>query len=1468
MDNTYAESQTLDPKALLAPISDKVGANQKVSRLIEELEHPNTDWNYVIGGVRNYLFDYLYELAPSASSVMPVIFHYLMKGTERGKLSAIRASETFFDRYLFVLRKIVGGDTSLGPVKDEFDRAAPSYLDLMGEMGREGYFFSSVISRMTALADFFVQWELNGHGVAERLVEVLSAQYGLYVERSIKSNGEEIASIDSLLKDLAVREELVLLLEQVSRDSYAARLESVAVARLSGVDEALRSIVRLVEISHNSHIWEQICIIVRRSIDEGAIPDENSLISLLGYLIQKSNEGSDRDLQLFISRTIASSCAVFARSANWPVLKRILELVMPVLLAEIEREGNYYSAFSTIYNIGRTVIESGARAMSDYFTDMLVRAPFRFPRITGVAADWSVIVNSSHLENIRTWMRLIELDPPRMKKLAASLIVNLKLGGVFLKDTDVFQRDISQLLNSNYRDVFYLVTSLAAVFPAFYHDIGATGDIRAFTERIDTNHRMDDLIHFVRKQVHVESSSQTVALLQRVMEFWMTGDRSLLAGMVPPEVYDRLDRFYRLVNLAGDEYARRMVEEAKKVQGVPADTRFWDFLNDADANAFMEYFSSRDVRGVRERDRLEMLEFFREWFDSRVPTEMTRMLQFIRKRANLDRSGMSIWRFVYELSDDEFRKMFEDAERSEISRVNIEKFITFLHVYRMLFDKYNFSEVRALDKLAAYAAEDLFVPTGGLFDLLNGADPLEALDALLVLQQALKDDVLLSVKTYEPLDTIEFKRHIAFGIPSMYGSYKEKKFDTLKVFFILNLIRVRLFERLLDRTDFSGREDLDYPKVKRILQLFYRTFVIDGLANHEMTTVIDLLNTPSLTLAQFRDIVTHLLSIHGEISDRFNETFKYVCRESIRNIGLERISEKYRMPGRSPSIEVAVDRFMRDQIMQSPLLQVFDELLIKLRDVISARIAAKGDAICIAGVRARLHNGSISFEIKKNPSPRPGSAPFSPVWLTGNKAQGLLFAADLGGVNVPPGFILSTEVYKRIGEENILNPRFKRKLLFWIKRGIDTFTGGRFANPSNPLLLSVRSGAVFSLPGVMDTLTNVGITQEIIDRQATIDPWFAYDNYRRLIQDFGISAYGMDRSVFEKLMADAKEEAGVDLKEKLTGRQMENLTRKYRYAINSKGHSIPKDPYEQLLEAIIAVYRSWNSNVAKNYRDFINVSNEWGTAVIVQHMVYGNISPNNITGVVYSLNLDNEELGLFGEYKTRAQGHDIVSGVAKVFPISEHHKKAYAKSRIYPSLEVSYPGVYRMVYDTVRRIRDSWRNDVEIEFTVENNVLYILQIRGMAKHIFAVEEIAEKPEALVKDLLGQGLAASGGAVSGRAVFNIARIEQVKKKYKGDRILLVRPETNPEDVVGLKNSDGILTCVGGMTSHAVLQMRRLEKSGVSDFSGMKVDEVNNRGIVEAPVSGNGPVIVKEGDFLTIDGTTGNVYIGYHKTRKRD
>ncbi|HXK66542.1 MAG TPA: hypothetical protein PK348_09765, partial [Spirochaetota bacterium] len=519
-----------DVNNILLPVEHKIGALNRAKNLVAEMTHPNIDWKYMVTELRAYLYDYMYDIVPHSDKVLPVIFHYLKEATVRKRGSTLRAADTFLDRYLFLIKKEIEGDSSLENVTAMFDNESIHFCQILIADTADGFYLEDVNLRILQLLELSLKRKKVDETLFELCTEIIINQFKLYVERSIIVDDEEVYSLQNLW---SIEHEHILKLEQlvksVTKKAYQEKLIKANALKNSKKDRAtlLAEIKELIDFHHNTTSWEKICIAAKECIAQNVIEYDDVVLALLTFLVKKSQEGRDANLQLYISRSVASLCSVMVQQQRFVLLRQVVQMVVPVLVAEIERGGNYNAAFATILNIGKTVVQSDNRQIIDLFVDILVHAKFCFPQFTGIAQDWSVMVNASHLANIRTWLELIELNPVYMKRLAASLIANLTLGGVFLKDTDVFQRDISRLLNSNYKDVFYLIISLAAVFPAFYHDIGATGNIRAFTERVDTNHQMNDLIHFVRKQVHVESSSRTVVLLQRVMDFWLTGDKEL-----------------------------------------------------------------------------------------------------------------------------------------------------------------------------------------------------------------------------------------------------------------------------------------------------------------------------------------------------------------------------------------------------------------------------------------------------------------------------------------------------------------------------------------------------------------------------------------------------------------------------------------------------------------------------------------------------------------------------------------------------------------------------------------------------------------------------------------------------------------------------------------------------------------------------------------------------------------------------
>lgn len=490
--------------------------------------------------------------------------------------------------------------------------------------------------------------------------------------------------------------------------------------------------------------------------------------------------------------------------------------------------------------------------------------------------------------------------------------------------------------------------------------------------------------------------------------------------------------------------------------------------------------------------------------------------------------------------------------------------------------------------------------------------------------------------------------------------------------------------------------------------------------------------------------------------------------------------------------------------------------------------------------------------------------------LLGGKGANLAEMTNIG-LNVPPGFTITTqacnEYYekdKEIWEE--LRLEMNQKLEDLEKESGKTFGGG-----DNPLLVSVRSGAVFSMPGMMDTVLNLGLndlTVETISKN-TNNARFAYDSYRRFIQMFSDVAMNISKSYFETELAKAKEEKGVENDVDLDADDLKKLVEKYKEIyFREKGQLFPQDPKEQLTLSVKAVFDSWENPRAKIYRDLHDIPHDLGTAVNIQSMVFGNTGDKSGTGVAFTRNPSNGENLVFGEFLMNAQGEDVVAGIRT--PQSIEH------------LNDVMPKVYKQFIETTQILEDHYKDMQDIEFTIENEKLFILQTRSGKRTAKAAVNIAvdmvnegkiSKEECILRiepsileqllhptfdekelqkhQILAKGLPASPGAASGKIYFHAD--EAVAAKEKGEKVILVRQETSPEDIAGMISAEGILTSRGGMTSHAAVVARGMGKCCVAGATDIRVDEKNKT--MKA-----GSLILKEGDIISLDGTAGTVYEG--------
>jgi len=505
--------------------------------------------------------------------------------------------------------------------------------------------------------------------------------------------------------------------------------------------------------------------------------------------------------------------------------------------------------------------------------------------------------------------------------------------------------------------------------------------------------------------------------------------------------------------------------------------------------------------------------------------------------------------------------------------------------------------------------------------------------------------------------------------------------------------------------------------------------------------------------------------------------------------------------------------------------------------------------------------------------------------LLGGKGANLAEMTNLG-VPVPAGFTISTEVCTYYYQNNDRYPEGLEEQVTDALRRVEEVMQAKFGDPEDPLLVSVRSGARVSMPGMMDTVLNLGLNDETVQGliKKTNNPRFGYDCYRRFVAMYGDVVLGMkpegkdDIDPFEEILEKKKKARGVEYDTELTADDLKELVGEFKQAIKDRtGQVFPEDPMDQLWGAIGAVFKSWNNERAIVYRQLNNIPDHWGTAVNVQSMVYGNMGEDCATGVAFTRNPATGDKELYGEFLVNAQGEDVVAGIRTPQKIEQ--------------LKDIMPEVYQQLLDISSKLERHYRDMQDMEFTIQNGRLWMLQTRagkrtGFAAFRIAVDMVEEglidKKEALLRvepdqlnqllrpifdmkqkdaairdgKLLAKGLNAGPGAASGKVVFNAP--DAVEWKKRGEKVILVRIETSPEDIKGMDAAEGILTARGGMTSHAALVARQMGKVCVAGAGALNIDyrarqfEVNGK-------------VVKEGDWISIDGSTGEVIAGKIETR---
>jgi pyruvate,orthophosphate dikinase len=508
--------------------------------------------------------------------------------------------------------------------------------------------------------------------------------------------------------------------------------------------------------------------------------------------------------------------------------------------------------------------------------------------------------------------------------------------------------------------------------------------------------------------------------------------------------------------------------------------------------------------------------------------------------------------------------------------------------------------------------------------------------------------------------------------------------------------------------------------------------------------------------------------------------------------------------------------------------------------------------------------------------------------LLGGKGANLAEMASLG-LPVPPGLTITTEVCTHYFKNDSTIPaELKAQMDAAIAR-VEEMVGATFGDPANPLLVSVRSGARASMPGMMDTILNLGLNDATVKGLAekTNNPRFAWDSYRRFIQMYGDVVLGVEHHLFEDQLEMLKQEVDARQDTDLTAEQLQDLVGRYQEIVAQEldGKAFPQDVQEQLMGAVRAVFDSWMNPRAHTYRSLHDIPMEWGTAVNIQAMVFGNMGDDCATGVAFTRNPSTGEKLFYGEYLINAQGEDVVAGIRTPQQITIAGKDEQGSDL--PAMEETLPDVYEQLVDIYLKLEAHYRDMQDIEFTVQNRKLWMLQTRNGKRTARAAlkiavdmvnEELITKEEALKridpkaldqllhpmldpkaeKRVIAKGLPASPGAASGKVVFNA---EDAERESKHGPVILVRIETSPEDIHGMHAANGILTARGGMTSHAAVVARGMGKCCVSGAGELKIDYKMKQCAV-------GATVIREGDIITLDGSKGEVMLGEIPTIQPD
>jgi pyruvate,orthophosphate dikinase len=1377
---SYRVDVSIDAKytTLQDVMSRYYGLMEGFNTFLKELSHPYRNWNFIISEARRYTLEYfhLMDSHPEGPQAVRLFVEIFIDAIQSAREADVKVEAV--DNLVLFLQKVINESRS-GLVR--FIPAVNEAFDSIRKLDEERFFlFVKSFYQLNRLGETL----LGNADMIDSGFEVINALLLKYFQSnyaywlSVRDPLDWFVAEASETDDSGELGPVAIIFSEISHsriESYEARRKEIN-AEWPGDSSQL--LMELLSLPGYGQIVETYRQTPRKLLAAGGKKHGNQwkIIFLFHMMATPGLSIIHEEVLRDINRTVSW---LIANESDLNI-RRLIRNTFTVL----QKQALSFpaTALNCVLTMGRGVYRTDDSELVNYFIDQVIELPFQTPRIKGVDEDWQIKVNSAHIQNIRIWLALIELNPKWSTRLISVLIIHLALSGVFLKDTDLFPRDITRFLNSDIGPVYNLAKQLTRLFPAYFNDIGAEGRLRDISTRIDEiTRRRDILIHFLRKQSHVESSNQIIAFMEATLYFWATRDKKMLKQVVPPDVYERIDT------------------HGPYIDGVHA------------------------IMGELKRKEIDL------------QTLLT-------------------------LQEDQLRRMIDEMN-GEVTDDDRQRALLIIDFYKLLHQKYSVDYVELKSYISQLSTE-AFPDLKRLRSALSEPDLKKKLFLLLDYLAQLKN-IILSAEKFEIREDIYKKRHITIDIPSMYGSYHELKFDALGLTYRMESLVNVLFEELIESIDLSLITKATFYQIYARLRLFDKALRLDGISSVEIERQLDLLahslEVKGFTFTQYMDIFKGFAAaVKNIINDYFHNIHEENLNRILNQIDADQIQCKYIPDGNGNGIDREKNKhriseiFSRDRIALSLGLQQLDRFVSRILNI----LFQQADKL----PKDKLHQLLIYDPDNAMTSiSEPDNRVTGLIYL-GNKGFNLVVLQSLG-LPVPPGFIITTEVFRcrqviesyRPAEKN-----FKDQIARHIIK-LEKMTGKAFGSPENPLLFSVRSGSSISQPGMMDTFLNVGINEKIACGLAekTGNAWFAWDNYRRFLQCYGM-AFGLERDDFDAVIRDMKNRAGIDYKRDFTGGQMKTVALAYKGMIQDHRLEILEDPFDQLYMTVQSVLDSWDSAKAETYRRIMGISDDWGTAVTVQAMVYGNLSANSGAGVFFTHNprWPGETLKLWGDFSLSNQGEDIVSGLVITLPISIYQQEIEMRPTDI-TLETHFPEVYKSLKEWASHLvyEKGWTPQ-EMEFTFEspaNSDVYLLQCRDMSMRERKKVNTFDLLGITTDRYLGHGIGIGGGAMTGRVVFSLEEIDSWRAAEPETNLILARSDTVPDDIKEIYAADGLLTARGGVTSHASVVAHRLGKTCVVCVGDLICDEKERSCMLKDSR-------IKSGDFISIDGREGSVYLG--------